>query len=103
MTLEIAGSRSTKSTVVFNHPFRLGRDSREFPPGTYTVHTHEDVYQGVFDPIHIAISAELIVNLDGTTFSRFAKPEELRSALELDANCTLIADGPSENPDRLSG
>ena len=101
MMFELVGSRSVSSEVKFTHPFRLGRDSREFPSGTYTMHTHEDVHQGMFNPIYIAVSVELVVTVEGTTFSRFAKPEEVRTALALDANRTFLNHGPSENPDRI--
>lgn len=99
---EVTGSRSVKSEVEFKHPFKLGRDSREFAPGTYTLHTHEDVHQGRFDPIFVAVSVELVVSVEGSTFSRFAKPEELRLALAMDANRTLLRDGPNERPDRIT-
>ncbi|MBN8813877.1 MAG: hypothetical protein J0J06_00350 [Sphingomonas sp.] len=99
---EVLGSRSIKTEVEFKYPFKLGRDSREFSPGIYTLHTHEDVHQGRFDPIYVAVSVELVVSVDGKTFSRFAKPEEIRLALAIDANRTLLSDGPNETPDRMT-
>lgn len=99
---ERVGSRSTASEVVFKHPFTLGRDKRELPAGTYTVHTHQDVYQGAFDPIYVTISVELVVVARGHTMSRFADPAEMKLALSKDENRTLLEDGTNENPDRLA-
>jgi hypothetical protein len=80
MTLEQAGERTTASSVRFHHPFRLGRDGRELPPGTYVIHIHEDAYQGGGAPMFMAKSIDFVVETNGTTTTRIVKPSDLRAA-----------------------
>lgn len=84
MALEQAGERTTASSVRFHHPFRLGRDVRELPPGTYVIHVHEDVFQGAGAPIFMAVSIDFVVESNGTTTTRIVKPSDLRAALDKD-------------------
>lgn len=85
MTLAIAGARTTASTVSFEFPFRLGKDTREMSAGTYSIFTHEDTYGGSFDPVYVAVEVELIVETDGVRTSRLVRPADLKIALERDA------------------
>jgi len=91
------GTRTTASTVRFDHPFRIGRDARELPAGSYAIHTLEEVHQGAFDPVLVAISIDLVVETRGGSTSRVVRPADLRAALVRDA-CAL--EDMSENPDR---
>lgn len=84
MAIEQAGERTTATSVSFRHPFRLGSDVRELPPGSYAIHVHEDVYQGGGAPMFIAVSIDFIVETNGTTTTRIVKPEDLRAALARD-------------------
>ena len=100
MPLERSGTRTTTSSVLFTHAFRLGQDHDVLPAGTYVVHTHEDVYQGQFEPLYVASSIELLVHGPGRTTSHLASPADLAAALKIeDARASLLA-GMSENPDR---
>lgn len=79
-----AGSRTTASSIVFEFPFRLGKDARELPAGTYSIFTHEDTYQGSFEPVYVAVEVELIVATNGVRTSRLVRPVDLKIALERD-------------------
>lgn len=93
MALEQAGERTTASSVRFHHPFRLGRNVRELPPGTYDIHVHEDVYQGVGAPMFMAKSIDFVVESNGTTTTRIVKPSDLRAALDKDVALSVDPDG----------
>ena len=84
MALEITGTRTTSSVVSFLHPFRVGHDPRELPAGSYTLHTYEDVFEGAFEPVYVARSADLIVEDIGRTVARIVSPGELAEALQRD-------------------
>lgn len=90
-------TRVTTSTIEFRSPFRIGRDPRELPAGSYTVHTTEDIYQGAFDRVGVAVSVDFMVEITGGSTCRIVKPADLRAALERDAQ---QPDEASENPDR---
>jgi len=79
------GSRTTASSVAFEFPFHLGKDARELPAGTYSIFTHEDSYQGSFDPAYVAVEVELVVETNGVRTSRLVRPVDLKIALERDA------------------
>ena len=96
--LDHAGAtRTTASTIRFHHSFRIGRDPRELPAGTYTIHTVEEMYQGGFDPVFVATSVDLVVEARGGSTSRVIRPADLRAALDRDG---FGQDELSENPDR---
>ena len=78
-------TRTTESSVTFSRPFRLGRDARELPAGTYRLYTHEDLYEGAFEPVYVASSIELIVRASSGATSRIVLPSEFAAALALDA------------------
>jgi len=77
-------SRTTASWVRFAHPFRIGRDPRELPPGDYAIHTVEDVYQGAFEPMSVVRSIDLIVEGVGGSTTRVVLPADLRAAQQRD-------------------
>lgn len=84
MTLERAGTRVTSATVTFVHAFQLGRDTRELPPGTYRIDTHEEMFCGAFDPVFVATSVDLVVEHRGGTTTRTVQPFDLSAAIALD-------------------
>jgi len=90
-------TRTTASTVRFHHAFRIGRDARELPAGSYAIHTLEEVHQGAFDPVLVATSIDLMVETRGGSTSRVVRPADLRAALARDA---WALEDMSENPDR---
>ena len=96
--LEHAGrTRTTTSTVHFRNAFRIGRDARELPAGSYTIHVLEEVHEGTFDPVYVTTSIDLVVETRGGSTSRIVTPADLRTALERDA---IGLDDASEHPDR---
>lgn len=92
--------RSTASSVTFAHPFRLGRDARELPAGTYRIHTHQDVFEGSFDPVAVTSAVELIVEERGGSSSRMVGSADLETALARDIARSALPDGRDGNPDR---
>lgn len=86
MVIERTGERTTASSGRFHYSFRLGGDPRELPPGNYTIHVREDVYQGVGDPMSVAAAVDFVVEMRGATTTRIVKPEDLRAALARDAS-----------------
>lgn len=96
MFAESVRTRTTTSTVVFRNAFRFEQDRRELPPGTYVIHTHEDVYEGAFEPLYLATCVELVVRETGRSISRVVPPSDFNAALARDG----LVDGLSENPDR---
>jgi len=51
--------RTTKTTVTFAQPFRLGAMADSFPAGRYAVETDEELLQGVSFPVYQRRSATL--------------------------------------------
>lgn len=82
--LSLTGTRMTTRTVRFTRPFTLGKDPRELPPGAYTVHMQEERYQGAFEPVYRAISAEFEVPALGGRSIRNIRPADLTRALARD-------------------
>ena len=84
--LEHSGrTRTSTSTVHFRNAFRIGRDARVLPAGSYTIHTLEEVHQGAFDPVYVAASIDLVVETNGGSTTRVIRPADLRVALDRDA------------------
>ncbi len=94
------GTRTTASSVRFAHPFRLGRDPRELPPGTYAIHLVEDLYEGSAEPVAVVRSIDFVVERVGGTSTRIVQPGDLREAQARDDALTRQVEGISENPDR---
>ena len=82
--LSCTGTRTTSSAVTFTKSFRLGRDPRELPPGVYTLHTLEEVYEGAFNPLYRAVTVEFEVHSRGGKSIRIIQPEDLAAALKRD-------------------
>ena len=80
--LGCTGTRTTTSAVNFTRPFRLGKDPRELPPGVYVLHTLEEVYEGAFAPLRLAVSVDFEVPEPGGKEIRVVRPQELAEALE---------------------
>jgi hypothetical protein len=78
---ELDGSRTTSSTVVFVHPFTIGRDARELPAGTYRLHTQEEARVSAFHTAYVAVSIDLEVpEGPGRTAVRVVKPADFSAA-----------------------
>lgn len=98
--LQRSYSRTTTSTVRFNHAFTVGRDIRELSAGVYAIHTHEEMYEGAFQPLFVQTGVDLVVDRPGGTSTRLLRPADLREALACDAARFSLLTEPSENTDR---
>jgi hypothetical protein len=80
-----AGIRTTTSAVTFAHPFRLGSDSRDLPPGTYTLHTDERLFTS--GDRRWSVRAEVVVEVQQGSHKAFrhVTPADLDSAVASDA------------------
>lgn len=101
MALERAGTRVTSASVTFAHAFQLGRDTRELPPGTYRIDTHEDMFCGAFDPVFVATSVDLVVEHRGGTTTRTMQPSDLSVAIALDQTRSDLLAGVGESSPTL--
>lgn len=93
MNVTKSGSRATFSSVTFEFPFVVGKDTRELAAGTYSISTYEDTYQGGFEPVYVAVEVELVVVNGGERTSRLLRPADLRAALERDAVASQLEKG----------
>lgn len=98
--LQRSYSRTTTSTVRFDHAFTVGRDTRELPAGVYAIHTHEEMYEGAFQPLFVQTGVDLVVDRPGGSSTRLLRPADLREALARDAARFSLLTEPSENPVR---
>ena len=97
MALERAGTRVTSASVTSAHAFQLGRDTRELPPDTYRIDTHEDMFCGAFDPVFVATSVDLVVEHRGGTTTRTVQPFDLSAAIALNKTRSDLLAGVSES------
>ena len=98
--LQRSYSRTTTSTVRFDHAFTVGRDTRELPAGVYAIHTHEEMYEGAFQPLFVQTGVDLVVDRPGGSSTPLIRPADLREALARDVAQSSLLNQPSENPDR---
>jgi hypothetical protein len=85
LPVEHGGTRTTTSAVTFLHPFRLGSDPRELPPGTYILHTDDHRFSS--GDRNWSARAEVVVEVrqGGTTAFRHIAPADLDCAVAADA------------------
>lgn len=98
--LQRSDSRTTTSTVRFDHAFTVGRDTRELPAGVYAIHTHEEMCEGASQSLLVQTRVDLVVDRPGGSSTRLLRPADLREALAGDAARFSLLTEPSENPDR---
>ena len=81
--------RTTKSTVTFTRPFRLGAFGEQFPAGRYPIETDEELLEGVSFPAYrrTATMIQLIADPLHPSVMEVAvvDPQELEEALAADA------------------
>ena len=101
-TREHGVTRTTSSAITFSHPFRLGSDARQLPPGVYTVHTDEHLFSR--GDHNWSLRAEVVVEVrqGGSTSFRHVAAADLDRAIAHDAARSVLLHESSENPDRES-
>jgi hypothetical protein len=81
--------RTTKSTVTFTRPFRLGAFGEQLPAGRYPIEIDEELLEGVSFPAYrrTATMMELIADPlhPNATEVAVVDPQELEEALAADA------------------
>jgi hypothetical protein len=81
--------RTTKSTVTFVRPFRLGASGELLPAGRYPVETDEELLEGVSFPAYRRTATMMQLIADplrlGITEIAVIDPEQLAEALAADA------------------
>lgn len=82
-------TRTTKSTVTFARPFRLGALGDQYPAGRYPIETDEELLEGISFPVYrrTATTMQLIADPRHVGVTEFAMidPERLAEALAADA------------------
>jgi hypothetical protein len=81
--------RTTKSTVMFARPFRLGAFGEQFPAGRYPIETDEELLEGVSFPAYRRTATMMQLMPDplhpGITEIAQVDPKQLEEALAADA------------------
>jgi hypothetical protein len=76
--------RTTKSTVTFVQPFRLGAFGEQLPAGHYPTETDEDLLEGMSFPAYQQAATMMQVTLDpqrpAITEIAMADPQQLEEA-----------------------
>ena len=84
--------RTTIRTVVFAHPFVLGRDDGPFPAGSYVIETEEELIPGLsfqaYRRIRTTINVPIARGIHTALQVLVIDPKELEKALQLDAAST---------------
>ena len=80
--------RTTKSTVTFTRPFRLGAFGEQFPAGRYPIETDEELLEGVSFPAYRRTATMMQLTADplhlGVTEIAMVDPQQLEEALTMD-------------------
>jgi hypothetical protein len=77
--------RTTKSTVVFAHPFQVAQDGETFPAGSYDLETDEEAFESNGPTVYVRVATLLFVNTGATTSVHTVDPAMLADALMADA------------------
>jgi hypothetical protein len=89
-------TRTTKSTVTFIRPFRLGALGDQYPAGRYPIETDEELLEGMPFPAYrrAATMMQLMADHHHAGVSEFAMidPERLADALAADAAQAPVID-----------
>lgn len=80
--------RTTKSTVTFVRPFRLGPFGEQLPAGRYPIETDEELLDGMSFPAYQRTSTMMQLMPDrrhpGVTEIAIVDPQQLEEALTMD-------------------
>ena len=90
--------RVSTRTIMFHHPFTLGKSDEVFPAGTYEVETVEQALEAAGYTARVRKSETLIIRTATGFRCREFVAGELDAALQRDVDQQLTE--PSENPDR---
>ena len=90
---EHGGTRTVSTAVTFVHPFRIGRDARELPPGTYTLHTEEQLFSSGDRQWSTRADIMLEVRHGQHIAYRTVSPADLDAAIAHDAASAASIDG----------
>lgn len=82
--IEADSTRTTKSSLHFKSPFRIGANAEIFPPGLYAVLTTEAVHEGNGRTVYRRISTVLMVVEGGRTRHCDVAPSDLDAAFQRD-------------------
>ncbi len=80
----MTGTRTTRASVTFRHPFELFGFDRLAPPGTYDVDTEEEIIEGNDWTAYRRIATVLHLRIGGRTRMVTIDPEDLQFALTKD-------------------
>ncbi len=82
-------TRTSKTSITFQHPFALKGVGRELPPGTYQVVTDEELIEGLSFPAFRRVSTMIFVptlaHANSSIEMHQIEPEELAAAQQRDA------------------
>ena len=80
--------RTTKSTVTFARPFRLGALGDQYPAGRYPIETDEELLEGIYFPTHRRATTMMQLIADpmhpGVAEFAMVDPQQLAEALAAD-------------------
>ena len=80
--------RTTKSTVTFVRPFRLGAFGEQLPAGRYPIETDEELLEGMSFPAYRRTATMMQLMPDprhpGVTEIAMVDPQQLEEALTMD-------------------
>ena len=86
--------RTRKSTITFQHPFRLKGDAGELPAGSYDIEIDEEEIEAADRTAYRRTAIYFYVHKAGSTRSILVTPADLDSALKRDLQPTSAsADG----------
>jgi hypothetical protein len=77
--------RTSRRTIVFRHPFQIGRELEVYAAGSYQVETREHALGGGAYRGHLRTSTVLIIPTRAGSISREVSGNELDRALAEDA------------------
>lgn len=85
--------RTTRTTVTFKHPFKLGDPDQSYPAGNYSIETDEELLLDVSFPAYRR-TATLMQRMSDPTHPRIMPiavidPLELEAALALDKSASV--------------
>jgi len=96
--------RTTKSTVTFAHPFRLGAFGEQLPAGRYPIESDEELLEALSFPVYRRTATMMQLMADprhpGVTEIAMIDPTQLEEALAEDADqpAVINVDPPKLEP-----
>jgi len=88
--------RTTKSTVTFTRPFRLGAFGEQLPAGRYPIETDEELLEGMSFPAYRRTATMMQLTADpqhpSVTEVAVVDPQEVAEALAADAAQAPVID-----------